>query len=278
MIIYADLLFLSNFCMDYLILKLTAKMLHRGKHFLLSAFLGGIYGVIAVRFPPLGSAWVQLLFAAGMTALSFPPSSWINFVKAYAMVLFGAFASGGLLIAVLTARGQSATYHGMLYFDFSLAEFLLLAGLCWLFLSVISRLEQTFGRQPVQEVLICCRGKCVRLSALVDTGCSLVDPLTGYPVMVAEYEKISSIFSEELKGMLTDNCTGPVPERIYQIPFHTLEYGTGGMLTAFRPDSVTVIQNRKETVLTHVLVGVVQKKLTDDQSYEALLHPSMIGC
>ena len=276
MIVYADVLFLINFCMDYLILKLVARCMHRGRYLAVSAALGGIYGVLAIKFPFFGGIWFQILFAAVMVLLSFPTKSMLSFGKSLCLFWTGAFLLGGILYGILSAMGRGMVINGVFYFDFSLAEFVVLTGISWLFLGVLSRVNAVRKRCDFRQVEICSRGKAVTLPALVDTGCSLRDPLTGFPVMVAEYDKICCILSDELNGMLTRDCVGPVPERIYQVPYHTLERGNGELMTAFRPDFITVIQGKKKTVLTHVLVGVIQKKLAGDQSYTALLHPAMV--
>ncbi|MDY4975296.1 MAG: sigma-E processing peptidase SpoIIGA [Clostridia bacterium] len=275
MIVYADVLFLINFCMDYLILKSVSGIMHQGRWLAVGAAAGGMYGVLAVRFPALGEHWCQMLAAAGIVWFSFRPKSLFSFCKGLCLFWTAAFLLGGMLHGILFRMGRGMVINGMLYFDFSLLEFSVLTAGCWLLLWILSRLNTFRNQSAFRQVEICSRGRTVVLPALVDTGCSLRDPLTGFPVMVAEYDQICCILSDELKGMLTESRAGPVPERIYQVPFSTVEQREGELMTAFRPDSVTVIQGKKQKTLTKVLVGVVQTSLARDQSYTALLHPAM---
>ncbi len=274
MIVYADVLFLLNFSMDYLILHLVSCYLHKGNHLFFCALLGGFYGLAAVKFPLLGTAFFQIVFGAIMVTVAYRPKSSSQFVKAFFLFLCTSCLIGGMLYAILLTTGQGKIINGILYFDFSLLQFLVFTLLCWGCLTVGSVFLDRINKNFMRTVMIQNRGKKVVLPAMLDTGCELTEPLTGFPVMVAEYDCIFEILSEELRGIILEKNIGPVPERIYQIPFSTVKEGKGLML-AFRPESVTVIQGKKKVILNRVLVGIVQKKLTGNQSYSALLHPAM---
>ena len=70
-IIYADVLFIVNFSMDFLALYITSKILHHDCHFLpmtLSAGLGALYGVVSL----IMSGIISVVVTAGL---------YLNFVK-----------------------------------------------------------------------------------------------------------------------------------------------------------------------------------------------------
>ncbi len=274
MIVYADVLFLLNFSMDYLILHLVSCHLHKGNHLFLCALLGGFYGLMAVKVPLMGTAFFQILFGAIMVSIAYRPTSISQFIKACFLFLCTSCLIGGVLYAILLKTGRGKLVNGIIYFDFSLLQFLVFTLLCWGCLTASSAVFGRIGENHLRKIMIKSRGKELMLTAMVDTGCELTEPLTGFPVMVAEYDRLVEILSEELRGMMNGENIGPVPEKIYRIPFSTVKEGNG-LLYAFRPESVTVIQGKKQITLNRVLVGIVQKKLTGNQSYSALLHPAM---
>ncbi len=274
MIVYADVLFILNFSMDYLILHLVSCQLHKGKHFLLCSLLGGLYGIAAVRFPLLGTAFFQIMFSAFIVTVAYRPENASQFTKAFFLFLSISFLIGGVFYAIFLKKGQGKMINGILYFDFSFLQFMLVTLLCWGGLTVGSMFLGRIKKHYLRTVMITNRGKNVVLPAMLDTGCELTEPLTGFPVMVAEYDCICEILSEELRGIIVEKNIGPVPERIYQIPFSTVKEGRG-LILAFRPESVTVFQGKRKVILNRVLVGIVHKKLTGNQSYSALIPPAM---
>ncbi len=274
MIVYADVLFLLNFSMDYLILHLVSCQLHKGKYLFLCALLGGLYGIGAVRFPLLGTAFFQIVFGGIMVLIAYRPEGIKQFIKAFFLFWITSCFIGGMLYAILVKTGQGRMINGIVYFDFSIIQFFVFTVLCWGCLTVGSSVLGRINDYRKRTVIIENRGKEVILTAILDTGCELEDPLTGFPVMVVEYDRICDILSEKLQGMIVNKSIGPVPERIYQIPFSTVKEDKG-MMIAFRPDSVTVVQGKERVVMNRVLVGIIQKKLTENQGYSALLHPAM---
>jgi len=275
MVLYADLLFFINFSMDYLILSIVSRGLHKGKRMVLCSFFGGIYGVLSVIFSVLNNPFFQFLIGAMMVLISYQPKTVLQFLKFYFLFLAVAFLIGGILYHILTNSGQGFVINGVFYFDFSIVQFILLFFCCWIFLTVGSKLYHRFYNNGIKNVKIRNQGKEIWLCALIDTGCQLHEPITGFPVMIAEYDEISEVLSEELQGFVGKTIVGPIPEPVYQVPFSTVKEGNG-LMTAFRPEQITIVSENNQLVLNRVLVGIVKRKLSDDQSYTALLNPSMI--
>lgn len=274
MVVYADVLFLLNFSIDYLILHAVSRGLHKGKKLWFCALLGGFYGVGVIQIPSLGTPFFQILFGVFLILIAYRPTSVTQFCKAFFLFWTVSFLLGGLLYGILISTRQGHFVNGVLYFDFSLLEFSFFTMIGWCIITVGSRIMTRVHGNGLRIVEISNHGKSIHLSAFVDTGCELKEPFTGFPVMVVEYDKISQLLSEEFQGMLNMKNTGPVPEKIYQVPFSTVKKGHGLML-AFRPDFVRVRQKNGDVTLNRVLVGIVDKKLSGDQSYSALLPPTM---
>ena len=274
MIVYADVLFLMNFSLDYLILYLVSKGIQRGNYLGLCAFCGGIYSVLSMKISLLGEPFFQILWAVLITVFAFKPQTVRSFFQSIVLLFAVSFVVCGMLYAMISVTGRGKLINGAIYFDYSLWQFFLLTLVCRFFFFPVIQWILSVVTWKVEKICILNQGKCVIIEGIVDTGCSLREPLTGFPVMVAEYEAISEVLSEEFRDVLRYDSLDSVPERIYQVPFSTVGKEKG-MMMAFLPDSVTVIRGRKRTVFQHVLVGVVQKKLGGEQNYSALLPPVM---
>ena len=101
------------------------------------------------------------------------------------------------------------------------------------------------------------------VTALIDTGNSLREPLTGYPVAVlskARGNEISKEVGEELTG------------RLCLIPYKTV--GGKGLLYGFRPDAISV-GNMK---ISKVIIGISEGDFDPwegTEKYEILLHQQL---
>ena len=119
-------------------------------------------------------------------------------------------------------------------------------------------------------------GRRTALTALVDTGNTLTDPVTNRPVMVAEGEKLVSLFPEgECPG--EGDLRDPVAslERLSQgagkgrwrlLPYQAVGVDCG-MLLALRTDGVRV----GEEDYGGILVALAPGRLSDGGGYSALI-------
>lgn len=90
-------------------------------------------------------------------------------------------------------------------------------------------------------------------------------------------------FSEEewnqLKESFSNFSIQNIPfnwqDMIQVIPFHGVS-GNNSFLYAIRPEKLSVLNNEKEIVTNHVLIGIQFGTLTKDGKYHCLLHPQMM--
>lgn len=125
------------------------------------------------------------------------------------------------------------------------------------------------------------------LSALVDTGNSLYDPLTNSPVVVVEFSAIKNILPMEIQSIFDeskendlDSVTKIVSDsrwlsRFRLIPFTSLGK-ENGMLIGFRPDYIEVGENTEKKGVTDVIIGIYNRALSKNNNYNALLSPELV--
>ena len=118
-------------------------------------------------------------------------------------------------------------------------------------------------------------GKSVKINGLFDTGNSLLDPITLYPVVIVEYDKIKEILPAEVREFLKESSdlsfsmNRKYSKKIRLIPYSTV--GNNEILKGFRPDYITI--NGREEHIKDVIIAVVYNKLSSNNEFDAILHP-----
>jgi stage II sporulation protein GA (sporulation sigma-E factor processing peptidase) len=117
-------------------------------------------------------------------------------------------------------------------------------------------------------------GRRCRLTALVDTGNTLTDPVTGRPVLVAEGEKLTSLFPAgecPTQAQLSDPVATLTARRGEGYHWRLLPYQAVGvshaLLLAVKVDRARVGQEDYGSILVALAPG----RLSDGGGYSALI-------
>lgn len=201
-VVYIDLLFLLNFTANYLLLLAAGRMCGRVLRrwlLALSAALGAGYAC-ALFFP--GFTWLAsplCRVAAGvlMPVIAFGAQ---NALLRTTLCFFGASAALGGLVWAAELLGGHSLYleRGVLYSYLDLRLLLLLLALCYGLLSFLS--DRAFRHRAAELVPLTIRlgDAAVTLTALLDTGNTLTDPVDNSPVVVAEGSCCGALLPMEL--------------------------------------------------------------------------------
>ena len=98
--------------------------------------------------------------------------------------------------------------------------------------------------------------------ALIDSGNSLYDPISGRPVSVVE------------RGLLEGRIDLERPERFRLVPYHTL--GSRGLMQAVEVGQLKIKREGQELSFENVLLGLYNGRVTQDGSYRLILHPALL--
>ena len=229
MTVYADILFLINFSMDFLSLCLTGRLTaHRlsRRRLMLAAAFGSLAGCTAMFLPLNGIPFVLtgLLTALGVVRIAFGKAGSLRQLVRDTLILWGTGTLlGGILTSVLSLGnavwqdGGNGSFAPLVLLGFTAASaFLRLAG-------------HSSGKRSA-DVTVTAAGTSVSFAALCDSGCLLTEPISGMPVIVV---------SEAALGTLAELLAADdTPLRLRMIPAE----GIGGhrLLRGFVPDTVTV--------------------------------------
>lgn len=296
MTVYADVLFLVNFIINYILLFLTAKIARLKPirwRLLLGAILGALYAVF-LFFPRLSfgyTALAKFLFSLAVVALTYHIHGLRLYMKAVGIFYLVTFSLGGGVMALFQFTDIGASLgmvikNGVFYMQ--MPWYVLLLAICAVYAvirGVWGALQNRLSRENMYvKVGILWEGREAWMDALLDTGNVLCDPLSKTPVIIAEYQKLMPVLPQSMKDAVEKSGTVKIEEiqepavleRLRVIPFTSLGK-EHGMLVGFRPDSAKILENEQLKDAGNVIVGIYEKPLTRDRSYGALLHPMLLG-
>lgn len=295
---YADIVFLTNAVMDYMLLFLTGSICRqplRKRRLVLASVFGAAYTVF-LFFPSLSFAFTllaKLVFSCFMIMLAFPWTRIWNLIRllgTFYAVSF--FIGGGLLAAHALLGNRSEVINGIVVthtgavaehptFWFVLVGFPLLwwcARQGYYSLRASRQIDAQYVRLEVDIFghTIACRG-------FIDTGNQLSDPMTRMPVTIMEADVWKEILPFELycqvKEAMSISFTDDLPEsehrwlaRMRVIPYRTVST-QAGFLLAIRPDAVRIHVKERTYAPKRMLIGLRAAQLSADGSYQAVVHP-----
>ena len=245
MVIYADILLAVNWWIDYLLLLGVRRALGcggKGWRVALGALAGALCSFI-LFLPPL-PVWLSLVIklasAALMVWVAFRWRTWRDFVRRL-VLLFGLSAGLAGLCGALyffVAPEGFYVFNGVVYYAVPPLLLVGLTAVCYVVLTVVEGLMRR--RAPAchtYRVRLCYEGRQVEFVCLYDSGNHLVEPFSGYPVLVLE------------RGMAEELLE--IPPSAEQLPSHSKagwrlvpydSVGGGGLLPAFIPQRVEAVR------------------------------------
>ncbi len=274
-VVYADLLFIINFAVNYLLLLATAKISSvyvKRLKIAMGAFVGGAYSVAAVLFAQ--SIMQSLAFKIGaallMLLICFGREKGLLRITLIFFAVSAAF--GGVVLAVsLAGGGGSADAIAPV----SLGVLVPSVAASY---AVLTLVFKRLGRRRAAGyayIVIELAGRRTEVNSLVDTGNSLTDPISGKTVIIAERSAVLELFDAKTAEILREKGENPTEaiERLSELGlmFRLLPYSAvgleRGMLLAFKPDKVII--NGKDKSGT--LVAISPTRLSEGGIYSAIV-------
>lgn len=234
--VYLDLLFLLNFLVDLLLLLGTNRLSGHPmglKRAVAAALLGGVYAACCVMpgFSFLGNTLWRLVSLALMSVIAFGLSQ--SGLRRGVLFVFLSMALGGIAMGLGSGGFWSLVLSA--------------GGVCFLCLVGFR------GRAGAQRYVPICvhhRSQTVALTALVDTGNTLRDPVSGRPVLVvdaAAASKLLPLTREQLAHPVETLSTTKLPG-LRLIPYSAVGQ-SAGLLLGIRADRVEVDGKEAEYIV-----------------------------
>lgn len=285
--IYGDVIFLINFCMDFMILWLTAvleKNICYRRIFLGSLFLSLVY-CLGLWFP-IFSFFCHgiggfLLFVLGIEIVFFPKT--IQKLLQYLLITYiAAFAVGGVAVAFFFATGTQSIGKNLTLSVFPIK--ILMATVCFFYIFI------KVGKDWMTRNLIHSKDYCtvflkqkeiqLKLHMLIDTGNSLKDPFSGNAVAVAAFPAIKNLFSKETQLYFLKEYQNQ--QKFYEyvlqnektLPLHFIPFSSlgkeNGLLLVFQPEKLEIEGILKKNISLGIYCG------SFSGGYDGLVSPEIL--
>ena len=245
--VYVDILLVSNFLVDFLLLSLLARVGGRGTQGgwrrVAAAAAGSLFS-LSIFLPPLphedlGQLLLQVACCMLMVRLGFAWGGWRRFCKECVLLLAvscGLFAALSLLKLFYAGTGMFV-FHNAVYFHVRPPAFVLCLCGAYAFVWLIDRLLRAAApAQRLCQVQLQVCGQCKELTGFVDSGNALVEPFSGAPVVVCDEGVAAQLLDWELLEAVHQLLRGrtdlPAAPQIRQIPFSTISQN--GLLPAVK--------------------------------------------
>ncbi len=261
MTIYADILILVNFIVDYFLILLAAKFLHIKTKFLrivLSAAIGGLFSLY-ILLPQTSFVFqtlAQILMCAILCLVAFGFKDIKSFVRNSAALFLVNFAYSGAMIAVwiLFEPYGMAINNSVVYFNIS-PIFLIVFSVVGYFAAVIIRklVKNNFLQNVHCNVFAVCANKSVNLSGIADTGNSLVDVFGVSEIFITDKTVVDMLLGEQKQN----------PARFRKIPCATI--AGQKLLDGYRIDYARVNFENRDYIFKNPILAVSATNLTDCQ-------------
>ncbi len=261
-VIYADVLVVLNLYVTYALLSLTGIICRKKRNTLrifLSSLVAGLYS-LCILLPHMAEAVTAVTGIPFGVFLCFTAYGFINkkaFLKLCLSFFALSFAFAGIMLFLWLFFAPKGMYfsNGIVYFNISTSNLVVLTIICYAFISLCNRYLRS--RTPADTVYDCeiIKGsKNYKCHCFLDTGNSLRDPFTGKPVVILNGEKFEGtvpLTSYDLA--MTDNASFRL------IPCSGV---TGkNLLVSFSADMIRVKGINKDFSYSDVTVAITKEKI-----------------
>lgn len=273
MIVYADILILVNFIVDYFLLLLTSKFLHKNTRILrllLGAAAGGVFSLY-IFLPQVNfllEMTVHILMCAIMCFITFGICGAKDFFRSAAVLFAVNFAYSGAMIAVwyLFKPNGMVINNSVIYFDISPLFLIAFSVLGYFIVTLLKRLlQKTFPQNTKCEVTVYCYDKKLCLCGIADTGNSLKDIFGISQIFITEVNIVDALLG-------SDKTSEQCALRYRAIPCDTVT-GTE-ILDGYRIDKIEINYNKRKISFKNPVLAVSRTPLADCQ---IIINPEILN-
>ena len=266
-VIYADLLFIINFSLDFICLFITSRISNCGGNtyrMVIASFFGGIYSFLPylTYIPPVIGFPIHITAAAIICLLAFK----FQDIKKFCITSLTFIISSALLGGLITAfYGMSGKYSNGLYGEITATSFAIIcvaSALITLLYGIICR-RKINVRQA--QVKINIAGNEFSGRFLADSGNLVTEPFSALPVIIMSSTALPKPFDDPESQFF------PIPTRI--IPFSTAS--GKGCFFGFKPDKAQIVILGKKPKSIEAYIAVDTTKNTYS-GYDGIIPTSLL--
>lgn len=285
MTLYVDIIFLENVFMNSIILLATGIILKDKTKIirnLISSSIGAVYAIIIYtsHIELYSNIFLKIMLSLVIVYISFKPQNTKSMLKHIIIFYLTSFTFGGVAFALLYfIRPQDILFqNGVLTGTYPIK--MILAGGIVGFAIVVISFKNIKGKLNKKDmycnVKLCERENKKVITAIIDTGNFLKDPITKIPVIVAEIDSLDGLFPSEILHNASkiinggDIDLGEYASKIRVIPFKSLGKDNG-LLLGIKIDKAYIEYQDNVHEIKNIIVGIYNGNLSRSGKYEGLV-------
>ena len=278
MVVYADVVFIENLIINYVILYVTTLIKHikiSNFKILLSSICGSLYAVISIS---IGDNIVcKLILSILMVFIIYPTKKIKKFLEVLVSFYLISITAGGAAIAILYLTNNytidAVNGVSIVNFPILISAIGLILGI-FLIMNTINNLKSKISKKDIfYDIEIFIENKKTKIKALLDTGNMLKDPITQKPVIIVTNRSLKNILPKEIledvNNILGGDKLGKLENfanRIKIIPFNSLG-NEHGILVGIQSNKIIV----DDKAIKDVIIGIYEKEFSRRKKYDALI-------
>jgi stage II sporulation protein GA (sporulation sigma-E factor processing peptidase) len=254
---------------------LKEQIIH--KRLIVSSSIGSIYSVIIAITKP--NYWIinitKIIISIIMIIIGCNNVKRKNLINRIIIFYLIAFVFGGCSNAILYSINQNKDLNRKINSIFEPFGITILAGIFSIIL-IIYTFKIIYKKRKFKDILcklkIINEGKEKNLRAMIDTGNSLIDPISKTPVVIIEKEKMLGIIPNEIIENNEDIICGKYDiknekykSKIRLLPFSTID-NKNGMILGIRVEEVETEINDEKISKKNVVIGICNEKISKQYS------------
>lgn len=279
MTVYADVLIVVNLFVNYALLLCSSMIMKRhvtSLRLFIGAAVGAFYGLVIFlpQLPDVVEILMRIIASALIVFATFGYRNIRSFLRCFCTFFAVSFAFGGIMLVLwVTVAPIGMVYNnGAVYFDINLTVLAASTVVSFAVVSLIANFTQRHApKESTAIVTVYNKGRTVTLKALIDTGNSLTESFSGYPVILGEMGYLEKVIPKVIKEFVDGDDVSASPE--IRLVVHKTVSGTG-VLPVFRPDYIEVKTISKCIKTNEVYIGVTSGNLASGE-YEMILNPTL---
>ena len=291
MTVYLDVILIENLCMNYIILFATGYIMKlKIKHLriILSSAIGGVYAITSYMdiIPVYSTLIAKVILSISMVYIAYYPKNIKLCLKELLLFYLVSFVFGGCAFALLyIIKPQNILMKNGVYigtYPVKVAIIGALVGFIITYLAFKLIKGRITKKNVFYEVTIIFKGKIVEVTAMLDTGNLLKDPISQTPVMLVQKDKLYKIIPKNILDSIEkalggdENIEIDTKERneyfskFRIIPFKSIGK-QNGMLIGFKADKIKIDINDNIEDLKNIIIGIYNGKFSKSEKYSALI-------
>lgn len=265
--IYIEYIFLLNFVFLYSVWNVSLVLVSctvTQKKLLLGSLSGALVSCLCLFLPVI--LWWRLFFGS---VLAFFVSQWILFSGTQRKKIHGKYLSITFLMAVLLGGSISLLQKKMGEDCFSLFQMTVLPLFFSFVIKILMHRYLPKRAQLVYKVTLFCEGMEYTMKALLDTGNSLVEPISRKAVCIVGKEVFE--LDSKKEGMRKEF----LPQRFRIIPYHSVGK-ENGILCGYEMDRLIIDTDERKVIIEKPMIGISDAPVGSKGTYQMILQPELL--